>query len=122
MRRVPQIVQQWVESISARDPRRMTAFYSQNALLLATYESLLVGRTEIYNYFVKFLDKKDLACKIIENYTQIDMARDTMVASGLYIFSFVDDKGIAQKVNARYTYVICGNRIMTHHSSEDPSK
>ena len=118
-RRIPKLVQEWADSIAERNPKLMTNFYSRNAILLATYESLLVGRPQIKGYFNDFLDKDNLSCKIITNYTKIDYDRDTKVANGLYEFSFTEN-GKPQVVIARYTYVINRKKIITHHSSENP--
>lgn len=119
-RKVPQIIKDWCSSISERNPKIMLSFYSNNPILLATYETMAVGKKEIYDYFVEFLDKKNLRCKITDNISIIDDDKDTMICNGLYIFSFVDDYGNKQQVEARYTYVINGGYIITHHSSVNP--
>jgi len=121
-RKVPQIVKDWCASIKERTPQLMSSFYSNNAVLLATYETMAVGKREINNYFIDFLDKKNLRCRITDNISLIDDDKDTMVCNGLYIFSFVDDYGKKQEVNARYTFVINGGYIITHHSSVNPKE
>ena len=110
------IVNSWAESISKRDPMRMLEFYSDNAVLLATYSNLLVGKDQILDYFIHFLNKEDLKCTITYNTTQLDYDRDTTIYNGLYNFSF-RDKGQLKVVKARYTYVVNQNQILTHHSS-----
>ena len=124
--RIPNLVQEWADSISHRDSRQMTDFYSRNAILLATYESLLVGRPQIKGYFNDFLDKENLQCEIITNYTKVSLDKDIVIANGLYEFSF-SEKVKPQNVLARYTYVIArdnnpssNGKIITHHSSENP--
>ena len=37
-KRVPKIVQKWVDNIRRTDPASQTKFYSKNAILLATFE------------------------------------------------------------------------------------
>jgi len=118
--RVPKIVQRWVDSIKKTDPVLQSKFYSKGAILLATYETMLLGRQEILGYMQRFLDKKNMRCRILENYTKIDYDRDTKIANGLYEFKFTDEKGETQSVIARYTYVINRGKIITHHSSENP--
>lgn len=118
--RVPKIVQRWVDSIKKTDPVLQSKFYSKGAILLATYETMLLGRKEILGYMQRFLDKKNMRCRILENYTKIDYDRDTKIANGLYEFKFTDEKGETQSVIARYTYVINRGKIITHHSSENP--
>ena len=119
-KRVPKIVQRWVDSIKRTDPILQSKFYSKTAILLATYETMLLGRKEILGYMQRFLDKKDMKCRILENYTKIDYDRDTKIANGLYEFKFIDENGKPQSVIARYTYVINKGKIITHHSSENP--
>lgn len=119
-RKIPQIIKDWSNAIQQRNPKQMLSFYSKNSILLATYESMCVGQKEIYDYFVEFLDKKNLQCKITENISKIDDDKDTMICNGLYTFSFIDDYGKKQQVEARYTYVINGGYIITHHSSVNP--
>ena len=114
----PKIIQAWVNSIGRATPAQMSSFYCKEAILLATYATLLRGRREIYSYFVDFLNKKNMKCRIVKNFTQ-QCGRDCQVASGIYEFTFDDADG-SQSVIARYSYVVKGNRIINHHSSEDP--
>ena len=41
------LVNSWASSIQSRNPMTMLDFYSDNAVLLATYSNLLVGKDEI---------------------------------------------------------------------------
>ena len=114
----PPEVKAWTKAISERNPSVMVGFYANDALLLATFESLLVGKDAIYDYFVEFLDKENLQCEIIENYTQNFEGVD--VCSGLYAFTFIEDEE-EQRVIARYTYAVNNRgKITTHHSSVNP--
>jgi hypothetical protein len=117
-KQTPPEVKAWTEAISERNPSVMVGFYANDALLLATFESLLVGKEAIYEYFVEFLDKENLQCEILENYTQKFEHVD--ICSGLYAFTFVED-GEEQRVIARYTYAVNNKgQITTHHSSVNP--
>jgi hypothetical protein len=116
----PQILQNWADSISLRNPKIMTDFYTDSSVLLATYYPFLFGKKDIENYFVDFLNKKDLNCKIIENYNQVDRYTKVIISSGFYIFSFVDENNQNVNVDARYSYVFYDNKIINHHSSETP--
>jgi len=118
-KRVPKIVQKWVDSISKRDPKHQTKFYSKKAILLATFETMLIGQGQILGYMETFLDKENLKCRILENWTKVDKDRDTRIANGLYEFVYTEN-GKIQKVVARYTYVINRGKIITHHSSVNP--
>ena len=117
---VPRVVQEWCDTIQLTNPYKQLSFYSKEPVLMATFENMLVGREELYEYFIEFLDKKNLNCKITENITQIDADRDTQIASGLYTFTFYDMMGEYNEVNARYTFVICQGKIIAHHSSVEP--
>jgi hypothetical protein len=117
--RIPNIVQSWANSIANRDAKTQTSFYSKDALLLATYEPILIGQEEIYNYFLDLLNKNNIRCIIRENYSINNL--EMIVASGLYTFSFEDDDNETINIPARYTFVIHRNRIIDHHSSEEPT-
>ena len=110
------LVNSWSSSIQFRDPMRMLEFYSDDAVLLATYSNLLVGKEQILDYFISFLDKEDLKCTITFDTTQLDYDKDTTIYNGLYYFSF-RDQGQMKVVRARYTFVVNLNKIVTHHSS-----
>jgi len=115
------IVQRWTETISRKDPKAMVSFYDQNAVLLATFEDFLVGKQEIFDYFVEFVDKEDLRCVITENVNFIDRSSEYATCSGLYTFTFIE-RGIEVEVEARYTYVLYRGKIITHHSSLEPNE
>tara|TARA_R100000664_G_scaffold9501_1_gene15917 strand:- start:5267 stop:5620 length:354 start_codon:yes stop_codon:yes gene_type:complete len=111
------LVNSWASSIQSRNPMTMLDFYSDNAVLLATYSNLLVGKDEILDYFIDFLNKEGLKCTLIDNYTT--HIGTSSAYSGLYNFSFYD-QGQFKVVKARYTYVIKNNQIVMHHSSVLP--
>lgn len=113
----PGIINSWASSIKYRDPMRMLDFYSGDAVLLATYSNMLVGREEILDYFIGFLNKEGLKCVITDNYTT--RIGNSVACSGLYNFSFYQN-GQLTTVKARYTYVIKDNEIVMHHSSVLP--
>jgi hypothetical protein len=115
--KIPKIVVFWAHSIGNATPRDMTSFYFDRAVLLATYEDLLFGKSQIEGYFDSFLDKDNLYCKIIKNITQSNGLED--IASGIYLFSFTEN-GKNKVVEARYSFVIYDGKILNHHSSETP--
>jgi hypothetical protein len=117
--RIPNIINDWCNTIAERNAIKQTGFYADNAILLATYEPILIGKKEIYNYFSDLLKKKGISCEITENYSLIK--GDTLVSSGLYTFSF-EENNKRIYVPARYTFVIYKNKIWDHHSSEEPIK
>jgi len=118
--KVPRIISDWASSISQGNAKNQTIFYAKDAILLATYEPILIGQKEIYEYFVDLLSKPNIKCVISQNYSFGNSENN--VSSGLYTFSFKDEIGNTIFVPARYTFVVNRNRIVDHHSSEEPSK
>jgi len=114
----PTILLKWAKGISTNNPEYMTSFYSKRAVLLATYEPMALGRKDIYEYFVDFLNKTNMKCEITTCVNQRGLD-GVVVSSGFYTFTFEDKLGL-QEVEARFTYVILDNKIVTHHSSEMP--
>lgn len=119
-KKTPQIVKDWAKSIEDRSPNQQIKFYSKDSILLATFEYMCVGKKEMFDYFVEFLDKKNLKCRILENITIVDVDKDSIVANGLYEFSFLDENNKEKNVLARYTFVINNGYIITQHSSLNP--
>ena len=115
----PTVIQNWVGSIGAATPIQMADFYSDGAILLATFETILRGKKQIKSYFVDFLDKKNMRCRILKNFTQNCARGGCQIASGLYEFTFDDENG-RQSVIARYSYAVNNGLIINHHSSVDP--
>tara|TARA_R100001163_G_C5034424_1_gene173928 strand:+ start:240 stop:599 length:360 start_codon:yes stop_codon:yes gene_type:complete len=113
------IVNSWAMSIRKRDPMLMTFFYSEDAILLATFSNFLQGKDQILDYFIHFLNKEDLKCTITKDVSQLDYDKDTTIHNGLYFFSF-REFGQMKVVKARYTFVINENQILSHHSSLIP--
>jgi uncharacterized protein (TIGR02246 family) len=119
--RIPKLVQRWVGLIEKGDPKQQAKLYSRKAVLLATFEPMLVGRKAIYGYMQEFLDKPNMECEIVKNVLQIDKDKDTKIASGIYIFTFDNEKNRKrERVVARYTFVLNKGKIINHHSSVYP--
>ena len=118
--RIPNIIQNWVGLISQGDPQKQTSLYSRNAVLMATFEPMLLGEQQIYGYMVDFLDKKNMKCEILENVLQVDYDKDTQIASGIHLFSFDNNDNRTEMVFARYPFVINEGVIINHHSSVMP--
>ena len=124
---VAPIISEWATDISLREPKRMLSYYSQDAILLPTYDDICIGKSEILEYFVEFLDKPNLNCKITSAFIQYKRTKQSNIAgvvivcSGTYTFTFDDpDSRTAQSVDARFSYVIHNDMIINHHSSVMP--
>jgi hypothetical protein len=115
----PEIIN-WQNRIGKAGHRQMSKLYSENAILLPTYGDIAKGRSAIQKYFVKFLDKKNLKCRLVSNDTK-KLPGGFKISNGLYVFTFENEDGEQQQVLARYTYVTNSKGlIITHHSSEEP--
>jgi len=112
LKKIPKIVKDWAKSIEHRSPNQQIKFYSEDSILLATFEYMCVGKKEMFDYFVEFLDKKNLKCRILENITIVDVDKDSIIANGLYEFSFLDENNKEKNVLARYTFVINNGYII----------
>jgi hypothetical protein len=118
MYKIPVIVENWVKSISKRDPNIQLSFYSNDSILIPTFDKICVGKNQIKEYFIDFLDKEDLKCEIVDNINQVYFDNVT-ISSGIYVFTFKENEKL-NSVYARYSYVIRNSRIVNHHSSLIP--
>ena len=112
-------VKRWANAIERRNPKQMTSFYDRDAILLATYDSIVTGNRAIYGYFKSFLNKRNLTCQITEMEEQLDTQSNVKICSGLYVFMFTEQRK-RKKVYARFSFVIMDGLIVNHHSSLDP--
>tara|TARA_B100000902_G_scaffold251161_1_gene237672 strand:+ start:369 stop:752 length:384 start_codon:yes stop_codon:yes gene_type:complete len=117
---IPKIVSLWVKTVSERNPKKQTQLYSKSAVLLATFQTLFLGREGVMEYMIGFLNKEGIECQIIDNYTQKDDSGKFQISSGLYEFYYLES-GIKKTVKARYTFVVKNNLIISHHSSVQPN-
>lgn len=116
--KLPISIKRWCSAISDRNPKKQSSLYTKDAVLLPTFKTFCVGHSEIYEYFVDFLDKDDLSCEVIEHLSHNYL--DNIVSNGLYVFSFKDEKNEYKDLFARFTFVINNGYIITHHSSKIP--
>lgn len=105
----------WNTSLKTRNPMKVNANYTDNAILLATVSSKpRVDSTERIAYFKDFLSKHPVGK--IDTRT-IKIGCNKAIATGLYTFTLKDGK----KVRARYTFTYHWDGqqwlISSHHSS-----
>ena len=110
----------WNNSLKTRNPVKVNANYTDNAILLATLSNKpRVNSAERIAYFKDFLNKHPMGK--IDSRT-IKIGCDKAIDTGLYTFTLKDGK----KVHARYTFTYRWNGhkwlISTHHSSVLPEK
>jgi uncharacterized protein (TIGR02246 family) len=114
--------QAWGEALASRDPQNITALYSPEAVLLATFVDELDTPPELLEYFDGLTQREGLSVQFNEQNIRI-LDENTVSNSGLYTFSFVEN-GETVFVPARYTFLYekQGDQwlIVEHHSSVRP--
>jgi hypothetical protein len=111
------IAKEWARSISEMNAEKQTSFYSYNAVLLPTFDTIELGVDSIYWYFIEFLNKTNLQCEI--TFINTHLSGNVECSTGLYVFSFIEDDRI-KEVEARFTFVSTDGKIISHHSSLNP--
>jgi uncharacterized protein (TIGR02246 family) len=109
---------EWNNALQTRDPKKVTALYEANAILLPTVSNKVRhNHQEIEDYFVGFLAKGPSGTL---DECNVSISGDLAMNSGVYTFTFED----GASVQARFTYVYHHNgqrwQIVTHHSSKMP--
>ena len=109
---------EWNSALQSSDPKKVTALYDSNAILLPTVSNQVRhSPEEIEDYFVHFLAKGPQG-KIDE--ANVRIFDQIAINSGVYTFTFTD----SSTVQARFTYVYQWNgerwMIEEHHSSQMP--
>jgi hypothetical protein len=120
------LLAEWVKYFNNHDVDNITAMYSENAILLPTFELICINEDQIVTYFYNLLKKDRLKCQVVVDFANIQtnkyaefLTKDIIVNNGVYIFSFYENgKFVTQR--ARYTFVFHNNLIVSHHSSVDP--
>ena len=120
------LLAEWLHYFNNHDVDSITAMYSENAILLPTFELICTNEDQIVTYFYNLLKKYRLSCKLVVDFANLQQNKDgeflapnIVVNNGIYIFSFYENgKFVTQR--ARYTFVFHNNLIVSHHSSVDP--
>jgi uncharacterized protein (TIGR02246 family) len=112
------LFEQWNSALQTGDPKKVTALYETNAILLPTVSNQVRhNHEEIEDYFVNFLAKGP---KGTINESNVRTFGDLAINSGVYTFTFND----GASVQARFTYVYRWSgedwKIIEHHSSAMP--
>jgi len=120
------LLKEWLYYFNTHDIDSITAMYSDDAILLPTFELICINESQISTYFFNLLKKDRLKCDLVADFSNIQenpngcvLSPKTIVSNGVYIFSFYENgKLVTQR--ARYTFVFHNEFIITHHSSVDP--
>ncbi len=123
MNEIEQQLQRWLDSLAAGDADRVTALYTEDAVLLPTLDGeVKVGHDAIRDYFANGFLPKAPRGTVVELHSRA--LGDVAVNSGLYDFEVDDGAGGRKTVSARLTFVYhrVGDdwRIVEHHSSLKP--
>ena len=104
----------WADSIALRNPQLTTSLYSDDAVLLATFdEQIAIGKDAILAYFEKIFQNDGLECIL----TYVHAQSQFNVVSGYYTF-VVDGK----EQKSRFSFVFGKDgKIVNHHSSLVPA-
>tara|TARA_B100000427_G_scaffold108756_1_gene90207 strand:+ start:567 stop:917 length:351 start_codon:yes stop_codon:yes gene_type:complete len=111
--KMKQLITNWANTLTTKDPSQMVALYANNAHLNATFHNeTLTTLDGIKNYFVKFLQQEPV-CKL----TSMAHNPGSLIASGTYQFTTKD----GSVLNARFTFGFNNeDKIEAHHSSVFP--
>lgn len=121
---------EWVEAVTTAKghPEKVLALYAPDAVLLPTLkDGPYKTPAELKKYFEGFTALNKLSAKT--NKLDIKVAgnnNNIALASGVYTFGYIDDKGNPVSTKARFTFVyekVNGKwLIIKHHSSAAPEK
>jgi uncharacterized protein (TIGR02246 family) len=107
----------WNKSLSTLDPAKVTANYTDDAVLLPTVSNTpRTDHAQIQDYFVHFLQKKPSG---VINQSHVKIGCNKAYDVGVYTFTLHDGKKTTQ-VKARYSYVYQyqnGQWLISHHHS-----
>lgn len=135
---VKQVYKDWIKTVETAkgNATQVAALYAPDAILLPTLSPEIkiklsdntsqelydFTNKDIREYFIGFTSLKDLTANTSQLYTQV--FNDVAINTGLYTFTYLDDKGNKVDVPARFTFVyekINGKwLIINHHSSYLP--
>ena len=109
---------QWNEALQTGEPKKVSALYHSEAILLPTISDIIRhNHEEIEDYFVHFLSKCPVG-NIDESNVRI--YDNLAINSGSYTFTFKD----GSQAQARFTFVYQWDGeswlIIEHHSSKMP--
>ena len=108
----------WNNSLQTLDPAKVTANYSEEAVLWPTVANKpRTTHAEIQDYFVHFLEKKPHG-EINKSHVKIGCNKAYDV--GVYTFALTGKDGVVQHVRARYSFVYeykDGQWLISHHHS-----
>jgi uncharacterized protein (TIGR02246 family) len=121
------LVRRWIDTLENHEAEPVVKMYAKKGILLGTLATKpLVGREEIKTYFDGFVKLHPIGM-ISWHYTQF-LGFGKVAVDGTYTFE-LDHNKARKSVDARFTFVFKRNwrrfgkwEIITHHSSEVPTK
>lgn len=125
MTRTPgDILRRWINCINEGDLNGALSLYNEKALLIPTFASRLLGRTEgIRDYFERLCAREELSIALHEKTVVTQpVAGPIHALSGIYCWRFAID-GEMLNFEARFSFVLDLSQpapILHHHSSQIP--
>lgn len=116
--------QGWLTALSGGKPEAIVALYATDATLEATLAPMPLTTQEArLEYFTGLMKKPELKATVQQQHVR--SFGDVVVNSGVYTFSFKDDKGAVVEVPARFSFTYHKANdgtwlIVDHHSSKLP--
>jgi hypothetical protein len=119
-----EVIFAWISAFNAGDVERITALYSQQAVLWGTFaKSLITEPDERRDYFVRALGSNP-APRVTLDSLHVQPSHEFAIASGTYSLSVLFN-GLIKVVAARFTFVLQALNqtwlIINHHSSLLPN-
>lgn len=113
----------WQNALASRKSQKIVQLYSNDAILLPTLSNKVINnQKERTDYFNALTKRKDL--KVTPKQQYIKVYGNIATNTGLYDFSFKDEKNNTVVVPARYSFVYEKTKdgwiIVNHHSSKLP--
>ncbi len=118
---IHRVIDAWLDAVSRRDIDGLIGLYSEDAQFWGTMGARLChGRSEIRDYFSRFLDRYRMRADLLDLHWQ--RSGDRVLAAGAYRFTWQDQPDREEvDARARFTFVLgptdAGWRIFQHHSS-----
>lgn len=92
--------QAWANAVNAHNTTAVTALYDSDAVLYATFSTIVDTPQGLADYFAHLFEKAELAVAFTQQTVRL-YANNVATNSGLYSFSFRDEGGAVVSVPAR---------------------
>ena len=117
------LLENWLHTVCQGVPEQVVRLYAVDGILIGTFaKNIKQGRAQLLPYFRYFMGRKGL-CGRVDSFIP-QFFGGLGIASGVYTFYWVNEKGMPVEAQARYSFVFKptprGWKILNHHSSAVP--